>query len=85
MHVAVGRAREGSRDRVVIAAREPLHAGFQFKLVYSYWILGDINAADRAADRALQLWPKQPGVWPRPPVDTCLHGRPDRALAQIAG
>jgi DNA-binding winged helix-turn-helix (wHTH) protein/tetratricopeptide (TPR) repeat protein len=83
MHVAVGRAREGSRDRVVIAAREPLHAGFQFKLVYSYWILGDINAADRAADRALQLWPKHPGVWLARLWTLAFTGRPDRALAQV--
>ena len=83
MHVAVGRAREGSLDRVVIAAREPLHAGFQFKLVYSYWILGDIGAADRAADRALQLWPKHPGVWLARLWTLAFTGRAARALAHV--
>jgi len=83
MHVAVGRGREGCADRVVIAAREPLHAGYQFKLVYAYWILGDIGAADRAADRALQLWPKHPGVWMARLWTLAFTGRAARALAHL--
>jgi DNA-binding winged helix-turn-helix (wHTH) protein/tetratricopeptide (TPR) repeat protein len=83
MHVAVGRGREGCLDRLVIAAREPLHAGFQFKLIYAYWILGDIGAADRAADRALQLWPKHPGVWLARLWTLAFTGRASRALAQV--
>jgi DNA-binding winged helix-turn-helix (wHTH) protein len=83
MHVAVGRGREGSADRLVIAAREPLHAGYQYKLVYSYWILGDIGAADRAADRALQLWPKHPGVWLSRLWTLAFTGRAARALAHL--
>lgn len=83
MHAAVGRGREGSADRLLIAAREPLHAGFQFKLVYAYWILGDIGAADRAADRALQLWPKHPGVWLARLWTLAFTGRAAGALAQV--
>jgi DNA-binding winged helix-turn-helix (wHTH) protein/tetratricopeptide (TPR) repeat protein len=83
MHVAVGRAREGSADRLLLAARDPLHAGYQFKLVYSQWILGDIGAADRAADRALQLWPKHPGVWFARLWTLAFTGRPTRALAHV--
>jgi DNA-binding winged helix-turn-helix (wHTH) protein/tetratricopeptide (TPR) repeat protein len=83
MHVAVGRAREGSVDRLVIADREPLHAGYQYKLVYSYWILGDIGAADRAADRALQLWPKHPGVWLARLWTLAFTDRASRALAHV--
>lgn len=83
MHVAVGRGREGCADRVVIATREPLHAGYQYKLVYSYWILGDIGAADRAADRALQLWPKHPGVWSARLWTLAFTDRADRALAHV--
>lgn len=83
MHVAVGRAREGSADRLVLAAREPLHAGYQYKLVYSHWILGDIDAADRAAERALQLWPKHPGVWLSRMSTFAFTGRASRALAHV--
>lgn len=83
MHVAVGRGREGCLDRLVIAAREPLHAGYQFKLVYSYWILGDTGAADRAAERALQLWPRHPGVWLSRLWTLAFTGRAERALAHV--
>lgn len=83
MHVAVGRAREGSADRLRIAAREPLHAGHQFRLVYANWILGDVGAADRAADRALNLWPKHPGAWFARLWTLAFTGRAGRALAHV--
>lgn len=83
MYAAVGRGREGSTDRIDIAARDPLHAGYQFRLVYSYWILGRIGEADRAADRALQLWPKHPGVWLSRLWTLAFTNRPERALAHI--
>jgi DNA-binding winged helix-turn-helix (wHTH) protein len=83
MHVGVGRGREGCADRLVIAAREPLHAGFQFKLIYAYWILGDIGAADRAAERALQLWPKHPSVWLARLWTFAFTDRAARALAHL--
>ena len=83
MHVGVGRAREGSANRLVMAARDPLHAGYQYKLVYSHWILGDIAAADRASERALQLWPKHPGVWFSHLTVLALTGRAARALAMV--
>lgn len=83
MLVAVGRAREGSFDRLRIAKREPLHAGFQFRLVFSYWILGDIGAADRAADRAMQLWPRHPAVWLVRLWTLAFTDRPGRALTHV--
>lgn len=79
--VAVGRAREGSGDRLVIAAREPMHAVHQFKKVYSHWILGQIGEADRTADRALQLWPKNPAVWFSRLWTLVFTDRASRALA----
>ena len=83
MYAAVGRGREGSTDRIDVAARDPLHAGYQFKLVYSYWILGRIAEADRAADRALQLWPRHPGVWLSRLWTLAFTDRPERALAHV--
>jgi DNA-binding winged helix-turn-helix (wHTH) protein/tetratricopeptide (TPR) repeat protein len=83
MYAAVGRGREGSIDRIEIAGREPLHAGYQFKLVYANWILGRIGEADRAADRALQLWPKHPGVWFSRLWTLAFTGRAERALAHV--
>lgn len=83
MYVGVGRAREGSRDRLLTAALEPLHAGQQSNLIYANWILGDIGAADRAADRALQLWPKHPGVWFGRLWTLACTDRAARALAHV--
>jgi DNA-binding winged helix-turn-helix (wHTH) protein/tetratricopeptide (TPR) repeat protein len=83
MYVGAGRAREGSADRLLTAALEPLHAGQQSNLIYAYWILGDIGAADRAADRALQLWPKHPGIWFGRLWTLAFTGRAPRALAHV--
>ncbi len=83
MLAAVGRAREGSLDRTRVAAREPLHVVHQFKLVYALWVLGDVAAADRAADRALQLWPRHPAVWFARLWTLAFTGRPERALVHV--
>ena len=83
MYAAIGRGREGSTDRIDVAAHDPLHAGYQFRLVYSYWILGRIGEADRAADRALQLWPKHPGIWFSRLWTLAFTDRPERALAHV--
>lgn len=80
---AVGRGREGSLDRVVMAAREPLHANYQFKLIYAHWLLGRLGDADRAAERAMELWPKHPGVWLARLWTLGFTGRPARALAHV--
>lgn len=78
-----GLAKKYSQDRIRIAAADPLHTGYQFKLVYAQWILGDIAGADRTADRALQLWPKHPAVWFAKLWLLAFTGRPERALAQL--
>lgn len=83
MLTGVGRTQESSLDRLVIAAREPLHAIHQFKLIYAYWLLDRIGDADRVADRALQLWPKHPGVWFGRLWTLAFTGRVPRALAHV--
>lgn len=83
MYTAVGRAREGSSSRLSYAPREPLHAGIQFKAVYAHWIMGQINEADRTAERALRLWPKHPGVWFARLWTLAFTGRAERAQAHL--
>jgi tetratricopeptide (TPR) repeat protein len=80
---AAGRGREGSLDRILMAAREPLHANYQFKVIYAHWLLGQINAADQAAERAMDLWPRHPGVWLARLWTLAFTGRPARALAHV--
>jgi hypothetical protein len=84
MIAGAGRAREGSLERLQIAAREPLHVDQQFKLIYAHWMLGDVAAADRAADRALHLWPSHAGVWFARLWTLAFTGRAERALAHVA-
>lgn len=83
MFAAVGRLREGCLDRVVLAEREPLHAVHQFRLIYALWMLGRDAEADRAADRALQLWPKHQAAWLARLWTFAFTGRVDRALAHV--
>ncbi len=83
MLAGVGRVGEGSRDRIQMAAEDPLHAAYQFRLIYAHWMLRQLDEADRAADRALQLWPRYPGAWLARFYTYALTGRSDRALAHV--
>ena len=83
MRSGVGFARSASLERLEIAAPHPLDVGQQFKLIYAHWILGNVPAADRAADRALQLWPKHPAAWFGRLWTLAFTGRPERALAHV--
>ncbi|WP_380876206.1 winged helix-turn-helix domain-containing protein [Sphingomonas sp. DBB INV C78] len=80
---AVGRWREGSSDRIAFSRNEPLDAGLQFRLIYASWILGRVEEADRVANRAMELWPRHPGVWFGKLWLLACTGRLDRALAHI--
>lgn len=80
---AVGRCREASADRFRMAAADPLHVGYLYKLIYAHWTIGEISAADRAADRARQLQPRHPGAWFGRLWLLAFTGRADRALEQL--
>lgn len=81
LRVGVGRLHEGCLERLAIAPREPLHAVHQFRLVYANWLLGRIEEADRAADRALRLWPQHPAIWCVRLWTLAFTERAQRALA----
>lgn len=83
MLASVGMLETGFQERMKVAAADPLHAGYQFRLIYNYWFMGDLGAADRAADRALQLWPRHAGVWFARLWTLALTGRAERALLQV--
>ncbi|MBI1340837.1 hypothetical protein GC169_11620 [bacterium] len=78
----IGRMREASHSRIAYAKQVPLHARFQYRVIYAYWNLGMIAHADRAADRALQLWPLHPGVWFARLWTLAFSDRAEQALAQ---
>ncbi|MBC6982952.1 winged helix-turn-helix domain-containing protein [Caulobacter sp. 17J80-11] len=83
LRISVGRVTESSLDRVRFSAREPLHVIHQYRLIYAYWFLGRIGDADRAAERALSLWPRHPAVWFARLWTLAFTGRPERALALV--
>lgn len=83
LHVSVGRALEGSRDRVAFTPASPPNAEYLYRLIYAHWMLGRVEAADRAADRVLQLWPRHPGAWFGRLWTLAFTGRASRALAHV--
>jgi DNA-binding winged helix-turn-helix (wHTH) protein/tetratricopeptide (TPR) repeat protein len=80
---AVGRMREAGRERLAMADAALFDADLQFKHVYGLWFLGRITEADRAASRALEMWPRQAGIWFARLWLLASTGRLDRALAHI--
>lgn len=80
---AVGRMRESGLARVAFAPSAPFDASVQYLLIYSHWFLGRIEQADRVASRAMEMWPRHPGVWFARLWLLAGTNRYDRALAQI--
>jgi DNA-binding winged helix-turn-helix (wHTH) protein/tetratricopeptide (TPR) repeat protein len=83
LYVSVNRVRENLAERVAITPKEPLNATLLYRLVYAHWIMGRVDEADRAAERALQLWPRHIGAWFARLWVLGFTGRAERALAQI--
>lgn len=83
LHVGAGLARQGARDRVGFSASQPVSAHYLYRLTYAHWILGDVGAADRVADRAMQLWPGNIAVWFARLWTLAFTGRASRALAIV--
>ena len=80
---AVGRMRESALSRVAFAPDAPFDASVQYLLIYSFWFLDRIAEADRIASRAMEMWPRHPGVWFGRLWLLAGTNRYDRALAQI--
>ncbi len=81
---SVGRIHENLAERLSMAVEDSLSANHLYRLVYAHWIAGQVEAADRVADRALQLWPRHPGAWFARLWTLAFTGRADRALAHLA-
>ncbi len=62
---------------------DPLHAGYNFRAIYSHWMNGQTAAADRAGERGTQLWPLHLPTWLARTDLFVYTGRPDRALALL--
>lgn len=80
---AVGRTRESGDLNGRLAAREPLSPVYQYRRTYNLWNLGRLAEADRNIDRAIELWPRHPGVWFARLWLMGFTGRAAVAVAQI--
>jgi DNA-binding winged helix-turn-helix (wHTH) protein len=79
----VGRCREAVRCNERAAAIDPLSPVFQYRLAYQEWSSGRLGDADQRIDRAMQLWPRHPGVWYARMLIFGLSGRPRLAMTLI--
>lgn len=57
---ATGLSRASLAITTWLTGREPLSPDYQVLRIYGLWAEGRIDEADRAVDRALQLWPGNP-------------------------
>lgn len=80
---AVGRMREGAIARLKFSADASFDSNLQFRLFYGLWFLDRIEEADRVASRAMQMWPRHPGIWFGRIWLLTGTGRLDRALQQV--
>lgn len=75
------------RDALAIAERavaiEPLAPDHQFRRALRLWVLGDVAAADRVIDRALELWPSHRLVRLGRLMIYAFTGRAHAALALV--
>lgn len=80
---AVGRLKEGARERLKFPADAAFHPDLQHRHIYALWFLDRIAEADRVAARGLEMWPAHAGLWFGKLWLLAGTGRLDRAIAFI--
>jgi DNA-binding winged helix-turn-helix (wHTH) protein len=80
---AVGRSRDSSEIVTRLSTDVPLSPVFQYRRTYDLWMLGRVGEADRTIDRAIELWPRHPGVWFARLWLSGFTGRAAAAVAQV--
>lgn len=59
----VGRVRSSSDWNDRAGRIDPQSPVPQYRRALKHWSLGQLDAADQAIDRAMQVWPRHPSVW----------------------
>lgn len=78
-----GRWADASASFMTARNQEGFAARIAYKLAISLWSAGELSAAEREIDRALQRWPQHSAIWQTKVKLLTLTGRPDAALAFI--
>jgi hypothetical protein len=79
----MGRCRDSLALNDRGAALQPFDPAIQTRRILKFWIFGNMTAGDKAADRAMQLWPRHPGVWNARLLTYAFTDRAPAALAQL--
>ena len=78
-----GQEDESTRSLARTVQLEPLSPANQFRWAWKLWMMGRAAESDLTIDRALQLWPRHPGVWNMRVLLYALTGRTRPALAMV--
>lgn len=80
---ATGRPRESSEMRLRLLSGEPFDVRLHYRQIYAYWMLDRIAEADQVSSRAMEMFPRHPGVWFGRLWLLASTGRVERALALV--
>lgn len=79
----VGRVRLSARWNERAGRIDPHSPVPQYRHALKLWGVGQLNAADQAIDRTMQLWPRHPSVWNARMMIFAYTGRAAAALALL--
>ena len=77
----MGRCRDSLALNERAIAIEPFNPGPQHRRAIKHWIFGNVGEADKVADQAMRLWPRQPQVWNARMIIYAFTGRGEAGLA----
>lgn len=83
LYQGVGRVRLSATFNERTGAIDPQSPVPHYRRGLKLWGLGQIDTAEQAIERAMQLWPRHPGVWNARMMMFAYSGRPDAALALL--
>jgi DNA-binding winged helix-turn-helix (wHTH) protein len=70
--------------RLKTVTGDPMHAGYNFRSIYSHWMNGQLPTADQTAERGLEMWPQHVPTWIARSDLLAYTGRAERSLAMLA-
>jgi DNA-binding winged helix-turn-helix (wHTH) protein/tetratricopeptide (TPR) repeat protein len=79
----MGRCRDSLALNEQAIAVEPFNPDHQSRRAMKHWIFGRVGEADKVADRAMQLWPRNSVVWNARMLIYACTGRAPAALALL--
>lgn len=79
----VGRVRTSANWNDRVNRLDPYSPVGQYRRALKLWSMGQVDAADQAIDRTMQVWPRHPSVWNARMMLFAFTGRPAAGLALL--